>query len=304
MRNLKFAGHESFHVRNLWLKKGYDFITRQDFKRVNFNHNLAVINLGVGKNMVSSIRFWLKAFELIDETTEKPTWISQFLLDGKGKVQDKGKDPFIEDIGSIWLLHYHLVKASKASIYNLVFNHFRKQRIEFKKSHLVNFLVNECNKTGEKHSINTIEKDVGVFLKNYVSPESGQKRSHVEDHYASLFIDLGLIKRLQSRSFAGEEWYKIESTNRAQLPPEIFLYSILDNEHLGSSISLNKLLNEENSPGNIFALTPDELVKKVYQISKMYDGIVYKDDAGVRELQIDSRINKKSVLTRYYDRSN
>ena len=47
-----------------------------------------------------------------------------------------------------------------------------------------------------------------------------------------------------------------------------------------------------------------ELVKKVYQISKMYDGIVYKDDAGVRELQIGSRINKKSVLTSYYDRSN
>lgn len=298
MGNLKFSGHESFHVRNLWLKKGYDFIARPNLAEGNFNDDLAVLDLGVGKNMVSSIRFWLKCFELIDEESEKPTWISEFLFG------DDGEDPFIEDIGSIWLLHYHLVKASKASIYNLVFNHFRKQRIEFKKSHLVNFLVNECNKTGEKHSINTIEKDVGVFLKNYVSPESGQKRSHVEDHYASLLLDLGLIKRLQSRGFAGEEWYKIESTNRAQLPPEIFLYSILDNEHLGSSISLNKLLNEENSPGNIFALTPDELVKKVYQISKMCDGIVYKDDAGVRELQIGSRINKKSVLTSYYDRSN
>lgn len=43
-------------------KKGYDFVKRER----NFNAPDAVIDLGVGKNMVSSIRFWLKSFGLYD----------------------------------------------------------------------------------------------------------------------------------------------------------------------------------------------------------------------------------------------
>lgn len=43
-------------------KKGYDFVKRER----NFNAPDTVIDLGVGKNMVSSIRFWLKSFGLYD----------------------------------------------------------------------------------------------------------------------------------------------------------------------------------------------------------------------------------------------
>ena len=53
-----FSGHESFPCKTLWLKKGYDFVVAGN----DFNSPKAVIGLGVGKNMVASIRFWLKAF--------------------------------------------------------------------------------------------------------------------------------------------------------------------------------------------------------------------------------------------------
>jgi hypothetical protein len=52
-----FSGHDSFQCRQLWLKKGYDFVREGK----DFNDEDAVVKLGVGKNMVSSIRFWLKA---------------------------------------------------------------------------------------------------------------------------------------------------------------------------------------------------------------------------------------------------
>lgn len=64
-----FSGHESFQCRQLWLKKGYDFIINNG----SFNDEDAVVKLGVGKNMVSSIRFWMKAFNLLttdDQLTE------------------------------------------------------------------------------------------------------------------------------------------------------------------------------------------------------------------------------------------
>ncbi len=54
----KFSGYESFPCKSLWLKKGYDFVIGGN----DFNSSYAVITLGVGKNMVASIRFWLRAF--------------------------------------------------------------------------------------------------------------------------------------------------------------------------------------------------------------------------------------------------
>ena len=57
-----FSGHESFPCKSLWLKKGYDFVANKN----DFNSPDAVITLGVGKNMVASIRFWLRAFGITD----------------------------------------------------------------------------------------------------------------------------------------------------------------------------------------------------------------------------------------------
>ena len=55
-----FSGHESFPCKTLWLKKGYDFVVQGK----DFNRPEAVIYLGVGKNMVASISYWLRVFGL------------------------------------------------------------------------------------------------------------------------------------------------------------------------------------------------------------------------------------------------
>ena len=47
-----FSGHDSFQCRQLWLKKGYDYIQSQK----SFNDEDAVVKLGVGINIVSAIR--------------------------------------------------------------------------------------------------------------------------------------------------------------------------------------------------------------------------------------------------------
>lgn len=309
---LRFSGHESFQCRNLWLKKGFDFVTNPDDSRRDFNHDLAVLELGVGKNMVSSIRFWLKAFDMVDDENEQPTALAEYLF------SDSGRDPFLEDLGTLWLLHYKLVKKSEASIYHLVFNRFRKQRIEFTKEHLFNFLLNECERLDESHSPNSIEKDIGVFLKSYVRPDKEKKKDKIEDRYSSLLIDLNLVKNFKiyaskngkSKEDQKTEWYKIESSDREVLPIEIFFYVILDNldttnttANNRKSISFHKLLNDDNSPGNIFALTPDALVTKINQLVQSYDGVVYTDDAGVRELQLTTEFDKDEILDQYYGKN-
>ena len=106
-----FSGHESFPCKTLWLKKGYDFIIADK----DFNSPEAVVELGVGKNMVAAIRYWYKAFGL-NSDDERVKWIPEFLFSD----QD-GKDRFMEDLGTLWLLHFLLVYSNIAVLYNLFF---------------------------------------------------------------------------------------------------------------------------------------------------------------------------------------
>lgn len=72
-----FSGHESFPCKTLWLKKGYDFIKAEK----NFNDPSAVIDLGVGKNMVAAVRYWYKVFGLNQEA--ETGWIADYILDSQ-----------------------------------------------------------------------------------------------------------------------------------------------------------------------------------------------------------------------------
>ncbi len=97
MANLVFSGHDTFYCRHYWLKKGYDHIASNR----SFGDK-SVIQLGVGKNMVSSIRFWARCFGILDED-DKISPVAQQLL------SDDGFDPYLEDRATLWLLHYFLV---------------------------------------------------------------------------------------------------------------------------------------------------------------------------------------------------
>lgn len=105
-----FSGHESFPCKALWLKKGYDFVEQGK----SFNSPDSVIDLGVGKNMVASIRYWLRVFGVSDG--EKSTWIGDYLFNDNG-----GKDKYLEDIATLWLLHFNLVFSEEATLYKVFF---------------------------------------------------------------------------------------------------------------------------------------------------------------------------------------
>ncbi len=76
----------------------------------NFNASDAVIALGVGKNMVSSIRYWLKVFGISNQ--DEPSRIADYLFD-----ESEGVDKYIESLGTLWLLHYLLVSLQEATLY-------------------------------------------------------------------------------------------------------------------------------------------------------------------------------------------
>lgn len=280
-----FSGHDSFQCRQLWLKKGYDYVL--DGK--NFNDEDAVVKLGVGKNMVSSIRFWLKAFNIIDNK-DIPTEFGTRLFDN-----ENGYDPFLEDEASFWLLHYQLVKNGFASIYSIVFNEFRKEKLFFNKETFVHYVkrIGESN-SDLNFNENTVAKDFIVFANLYKNdPES----KDVEDSFSGILSEIELLK---TTGRGKDEQFYIENTERDNLPESVVLYTILDNSTYGNSIGLNSLEFNINSPGSVFALNRSGLMNKISEIISEFKEITFTDQAGIKELQFKNKVEAFTVLDKYY----
>jgi hypothetical protein len=276
-----FSGHDSFHCRQLWLKKGFDFV--EDGR--NFNDEDAVIKLGVGKNMVSSIRFWLKAFNIIDQK-ETVTEFGRRLFD-----DENGYDPFLEDEASLWLLHYQLVKSGLASIYSLIFNEFRKEKLFFDNRSFVNY-VKRIGESNQNMTFNegTVGKDFTVFINLY---KNDSESKNVEDSFSGVLSEIDLLK-------TKDKQYFIENTERDNLPEAVLLFAILDNPNYGNSISLNSLEFDFNSEGSIFALNRSGLVNKINGIVAENSGVTFSDQAGIKELQFKEKPGSYKILDQYY----
>jgi len=287
MRKLSFSGHETFACKIYWLKKGYDFV-KADKK---FTNDDAVVDLGVGKNMVASIRFWLKAFGIVNDS-DKLTDFANFIFDN-----ENGVDPYLEDQLTLWLLHYQLIKNERASIYSLVFNQFRRERIEFTKEHLKHFVNRIGGIEGSVPNPNTLENDVRVFLSNYIN----QKTSEIEESYNNILQELSLItgfKQLDDNDHL-IDWYQF-NLQAKDIPVEALLYVILDNLSYGQSISLSQLANDPHSLGNVFLLTEGNLINLLKQITGEYAN--YTETAGNQVLQLKSRLDKYNILRKYYSK--
>ena len=177
-----FSGHESFPCKTLWLKKGYDFVVQ----RRDFNRPEAVIYLGVGKNMVASIRYWLRVFGLSEG--DQPTWLGNYLFDDA-----IGKDKYIEDLATLWLLHFHLVFNQFATLYHTVFCGYQKGHTQFDRDQIATYVKLEMIEADKQsaYNENTVRKDIAVLVQNYALPRKAQSN----EDFSSMLIDLDLIRQ-------------------------------------------------------------------------------------------------------------
>jgi hypothetical protein len=276
-----FSGHESFYCKSLWLKKGYDFISENK----DFNAPNAVVELGVGKNMVSSIRFWMRAFGLYDEGN--PTLIADYLFNSQN-----GKDLYIEDLGTLWLLHYLLIKTELASIYKLFFIDFhREKNDEFTREQLQYFLKRKNAETpyGHLYNENTVKRDIGVLLQNYVMPQQDKPN----EDFSALLINLNLVKHSEYKTF----YFNIKGKN--ELTPEIFFYAIIDDKKDEQIVSFDRLMDL----ALVFCLTKAELIDTIQLLAQKYPKVLrYTDDGGIKQLFFLEEIDKTKVLEIYYSK--
>ncbi len=278
-----FSGHESFTCKTLWIKKGYDFAK----KGMNFNSPEAVIALGVGKNMVASIRYWLKAFGIY--ANDQLTWLGNYLFE-----DNNGKDPYMEDIATLWLLHFNIVFSQEASLYNMFFCSFQKQYTTFDRAQIQTFVKLRMAEEGKQKlfNANTVKKDVNVLLQNYVPP---RKAASGED-YSSLLIDLDLIRQRPDN----DRWY-FNVEGKRKVVKEIFLYALLRLKELegDDTIPYDTI---QDKIGLVFCMSDSETIAMLKMLANEYpQSISYNDVAGVRQVQFTSEMDYINVLNNYYE---
>lgn len=287
---LLFQGHDTFICRTNWLKKGYDFIQAGG----GFNEADAVVQLGVGKNMVTAIRYWLRAFGLTDENDRLQPVAHELL-------GPAGLDPYLEDEATIWYLHYRLVRTGRASLYHFVFNELRKEGFSFSRGQLRQFMLRKCAERSYPINENTLDHDLTVLLRSYAPSGKGSRadKPDIEEETSGLLQDLGLLT--VTTPDEGTR-YHIENLERPELPWPVVLRVILENPAWGETISFTDLEVAPDSPGLVFALNEKGLFQKIEEMMARYPAaIIYSSTAGNRVLTLKrEQLNLADVLLTYY----
>ena len=197
------------------------------------------------------------------------------------------------------MLHYFLLKKNYASLYKLTFLDFRKTRIsaEFNEEQIVDFITKLTVRNGLKISPKSIENDVKVLIRNYVPLYKVGSKS-LEDDFSSLLINLDLITKVNDSFINGSQEFRFLYNSKTNLPAHILLFAIMDSFEDQMSISVTDLQTEV---ADSFLCNREGTELKLNELQDL-GYLVYKDDAGRKEIQIKKKINKWAVLKDYYEK--
>lgn len=290
--DLRFSGHDTFHCKEQWLLKGLQLVDREGFSFLRSKD--AISRLGVGKNMVRSIQHWLRAFGLVDEKGEITVFSKLIFI-------DKALDPYLENDASLWLLQYHICKSYYASLYKLIFcDYFSDKAVYEFSEYQISRFVNSSLKLNNQKEIakKTLENDFKVFLRTYISQTKNYKT--VEDDFNVPLVSLNLIYDTGRENDSGQRVFRLNKGNH-NIPLEILAYCILDLYSEEVAINYEEIYQ---TIGAYLCLSNDRLDSLLSQLAMEFKEFVYKNDAGIRQIQI-KRKNKNSLkvklLEKYYD---
>jgi hypothetical protein len=245
----RFSGHESFPCRYGWLPKFFALLL-EDPASVRHDEHV-MVTMGVGRNMVKSARFWAAAFGLMEDMPKRPpapTAFGRWLLD-----PNDGTDPFLEDVGSLWLLHWRLVSTAQLAAWEVVF--FETPEREILKRFLVQKVERRATELEKRLTPTTLRQHVDIFLGCYGAPLHATAHA-IEESLACPLQELGLV-RLNP---AGDRDELVEFVRGPwrHLSVETFVRVLLDYWQLRAphdhTVTLRALLTDFASPGLVLRL--------------------------------------------------
>lgn len=157
--NFRFSGHETFPCRYAWLPKA--FATVSSDPQAFTDEEGAMIELGVGKNMVRAIRFWMQAADIVTPLRKGSYETTPF---GRAIFGPRGHDPFLEDVRTLWLIHWRFAAEAEAPLFAWDFLLNRWPNPEFGRTEVLRTFQKEAERLERRLSRVTLEQHFDTFL--------------------------------------------------------------------------------------------------------------------------------------------
>lgn len=292
-----FAGHQTFALRHSWLKKAIDQLITDPHV---FQCEDAIVRLGIGENMVRSIRHWCLATRVAEEEPGTRGRCMRPTDFGSRLLSDDGWDPFLEDDASLWLIHWNLASTgTRAATWYWAFNRFHEYA--FTRAAMVKALTRALQILGWSDiSDSTLRRDVDCFVHTYLARREGKSSGNdsIECPLTSLSI---LFEEPDSERL----WFRVGT--KASLPAEVFAYALAEfwnqRSRKSKTLELREIMRSEGSPALVFRLDEESVLCYMDNLRKVSAGrIIFEDTALVRRvIKLDeSPMNSMAYLEAYY----
>jgi hypothetical protein len=273
----RVSGHESFSFRYPWLPKAVRFLATDP--KFFANEDRAMVDLGVGKNMVRAIRFWSLAAGIASPLPKNGG--HEITPLGHSLLGPDGEDQFLEDIRTLWLIHWQLSTDPDTPLLAWDFLLNRWHEPDIVPSVCLKALEREAGKQDDAFSPVTLEQHFDTFLHTYV-PTRGRKGEVQEDNLDCPLVELELIRRAGEReldrsSGKREIIYAFNREEKPDITAELFaycLYAFWEQRHRAeATLNLREVAHGHGSPGRVFQLPEDDIRARLEALDRTTEGL-------------------------------
>ena len=277
-----FSGHESFACRYGWLPKLYEAVQRD--KGLFRSDESAILALGLGKNMVKAIRFWGQVFGLlrVQRGLARNTELARLLLD-----TDAGMDPYLEDSGSLWRLHWMVTAHAGLGAWVTAF--LELQDAQITRDRLIDVVRNRAVAARGRVTLRTATAHVDMLLRTYDWARF-EAATSAEDASGCPFQELHLI---ETSTVNGQTLVSVKRGPKPHLDVRAFAFALNDYWRgmapRSRSLSVRSLLVDRRSPGVVYRLDEASLLACLEELCGMGGMQMRSDGAGGMDVVCDGR---------------
>lgn len=295
-----FAKHETFHIRDGWLFKGMAAIHHAEDSNelpTIFLDKDAPEQLGIGRNMVRALRFWMQATGLTKEKREANRTVQRFTHFG-GLVWEN--DPYLENDTTLWLIHHQLVSnQEQASTWFWFFNYYAP--VSFIDEVALQAL-NQWVITKEPDRLvaeSSLKKDIDCLIRTYLPDERAKTPEYLIE---SPFARLGMLTAVSTGS---QKRYHVNRTTSDRINPLAVLFAMLfaQKKYRPSTrqVRLSQVLQEPMNAGRVFNMTTATLTEVFAYLEQLHPDlhVRFERTAGLDQLTLPN-VEIEEVLARCY----
>ncbi len=227
--------------------------------------------VGVPGRKVENLASLANALGLIQKVTYKPTALGEIVLKF---------DPFFDDIGTLWFIHYFISSEPRNIIWNRIINHTLPQQMRFTRDQIRLSLEDLREWFSEDTIKKHILKEINTFLDAYTE---------------QAFSRLAFLRK-------DGEGYAIGY--RQPVPPLVLAACIAryrDTQRPGdTAIPIKELCCSSNSPGLVLQLS-EERFRVLLEDLKQQSGFSLESRADLDQVGLSTSINDIEWMKRYYE---